>query len=238
MGADAAQLVTAVVQTSHAVPNMKILKRFLGNSPQKPAPAEDVSAPAMLDGGEDSRMNDLSPQAATRRELLRVLTRDTLRYCGIPESWIECQVLVVSTRKGDTHLHARLVMRHWDELLLRHVVAFEQRFMAEVLRYEPKAAEWLHSITWQFKMPDCPNTEMPSSQSWGLVAASRPGALPVAVPLLDSEGGPGSDDGPEPVDEVQQDLARLFAVRDSALADLQADEHPPHDFAPTQPGAR
>ncbi|MGE0329639.1 MAG: hypothetical protein AB7P37_02985 [Ramlibacter sp.] len=203
---------------------MKLLKRLLSGGPDQQAPK--LEAPSQVDGQEESRMTDLGSQTHTRRELLRVLTRDTLRYCGIPEGWVDCQVLVVNTRKGETHMHARLVVRHWDEQLLRHAVAFERRLMAEIHRFEPQASEWLHSITWQFKTDNCPVTEMPPPESWT--------GAPVAVSLLDTGGGPGSDDD-EPMSELEQDLAQLMAVRDSALAELRSDVP---DFAATQPGVR
>jgi hypothetical protein len=87
---------------------MKLLKRLLSGGPDQQAPK--LETPSQVDGQEESRMTDLGSQTHTRRELLRVLTRDTLRYCGIPEGWVECQVLVVNTRKGETHMHARLVV--------------------------------------------------------------------------------------------------------------------------------
>jgi hypothetical protein len=196
-------------------------------------PPPKLEAPSQADGQEHSRATELGSQTTTRRELLRVLTRDTARYCGIPEGWIECHVLVVSTRKGDTHLHARLVLRYWDDTLVRHVMAFEMRLRAEILRFEPQASDWLHSVTWEFKAENCPHLEMPPRDTWGKAAA------PASVMLLDSEGGPGSDDEDgQAVDDVQEDLAKLFAVRDSALAELKLDDEPPRDFAPTQPGRR
>lgn len=76
-------------------------------------------------------------------------------------------------------MHARLVVRHWDEQLMRaDAVAFEKRLMAEVQRFEPQASERLHSITWQFKADNCPYTEMPPPETWS--------GAPVAVSLLDT----------------------------------------------------
>lgn len=202
---------------------MKLLKRLLSGGPDQQAPK--LEAPSQADGQEESRVAELGSQTQTRRELVRVLTRDTLRYCGIPDGWVECQVLVVNTRKNETHMHVRLVVRHWDEQLLRYTMAFERRLMAEVQRFEPQASEWLHSITWQFKADNYPYAEMPPPDTWS-------GAP--AVSLLDSAGGPGSDYD-EPMSELEQDLAQLMAVRDSALADLRSDVP---DFAATQPGMR
>ncbi|MBX3652587.1 MAG: hypothetical protein KF686_00260 [Ramlibacter sp.] len=215
---------------------MKIIKNLFAKSSEAAASILPTEAPSQSDGHEDSRVTELGPQSATRRELVRVLVRDTLRYCGIPEGWVECQVLVVNTSRGDTHLHARLVIRHWDEQLLRYAMAFERRLMGEIEHFEPQASQWLHSITWQFKADDCPYPDMPPAQAWA-------GAVPEVALLDDSpqvgfgelstpepEPEPEPQAEPEPVDELQEDLARLFAVRDSALAELKAiAEDPPRN---------
>lgn len=202
---------------------MKLFKRLLSGGTDQQAPR--LEALSQADGQEDSRMTEQGSQTQTRRELVRVLTRDTLRYCGIPDGWVECQVLVVNTRKGETHMHARLVMRHWDEKLVRYSQAFERRLMAEIQRFEPQATDWLHSITWQFKADNYPYTEMPPPETWN--------GKPLAVSLLDNDSVDDNDS--QSVDELEQDLAQLMAVRDSALADLRSDLP---DFAATQPGTR
>jgi len=222
---------------------MKLFKRLLSNNQNDAtaAPESPFEGPAsqMTDGQEDSRLAEFGVQTQTRRELLRVLTRDTMRFCGVPDGWVECQVLVVNTRQGQTHLHCRLVIRHWDEMLLHYAVAMEQRLLREVERFEPGASEWLHSVTWQFRAENYPDTGLPRQGTWV--------GMP-AVNMLDTEGGPGSDAEPaypkaapslpEPQtdDDVASDLALLLAVRDSALADLRAEEEPVRDFMPTQPG--
>ena len=202
---------------------MKLFKRLLNGAPQPQAPKLEEPS-QMLDGQEESRLTELGNQMQTRRELVRVMTRDTARFCGIPDGWIECQVLVVNTRQGQPHMHARLVVRHWDEQLLRYAVAFERRLMTEIERFEPNSSEWLHSVTWQFKADNCPYPEMPPREAWT--------GQPLAVSLLDdTEGGPEFSES----QELEQDLAQLMAVRDSALAELRGDVP---DFAATQPGMR
>ena len=157
-----------------------------------------------------------------RRELIRVLARDTLRYSGIPSDWVECQVLILPSRSGETFMQARLVVKHWDERLLRYAFAFQRRLMAEIERFEPDAAQWLQSISWQYLVDlDCPYRDLPEPASW--TAHLRP-----AQP--DSQPAPLE---PEQ-DELQQDLQRLFAVRDAELA-TRADTDRDGDFAPTQP---
>lgn len=138
---------------------------------------------------------DFTAQLPTRRELLRVRTRNTLRLSGIPENWVESQVLL-EPEGGRTFLHLRLVVRHWDERLLRYALAFQTQLMREIERIDPQAREWLLSIVWQFPHDlICPHPELPQPSAWVDVA-------PVQA---------------EP-DDLQADLAQLLAVRDAEMA--------------------
>ena len=135
---------------------------------------------------------DFDAQLPTRRELLRVRTRNTMRLSGIPESWIEPQVWA-EPQGGRTFLHLRLVVRHWDERLLRYAVAFQTQLMTEIERIDPQARQWLVSIVWCFPHDiSCPFPELPQPSEW-----------------LDAKA--------LEVDAVESDLAQLFALRDAEL---------------------
>ena len=137
---------------------------------------------------------DFTAQLSTRRELLRVRTRNTLRLSGIPESWIEPQVLL-EPEGGRTFLHLRLVVRQWDERLLRYTFAFQTQLMREIERIDPQAREWLLSIVWQFPHDlACPYPELPQPSAWVDVQPAQP----------------------EP-DDLEADLAEFFAVRDAEM---------------------
>ena len=74
---------------------MSMIKRLFGGArpsePEASAPAE----PPGSDKTSDSRTFQVdNAQAGTRRELVRVMTRDTLRASGIPDGWIETQLLL------------------------------------------------------------------------------------------------------------------------------------------------
>jgi hypothetical protein len=124
-----------------------------------------------------------------------VRTRNTLRLSGIPESWIEAQVLLEPVG-GRTFMHLRLVVRHWDPRLMQFAVAFQRKLMEEIERIDPQAAQWLLSIVWAFP-PDlaCPYLELPQPSAWLEQEPAATGA-----------------------DELQSDLARLYAVRDADLS--------------------
>ncbi len=164
---------------------MELRKRLFGGAGE----TEGATAQPM-----DSSQ-DFAAQLPTRRELLRVRTRNTMRLSGIPEGWIEPQVLA-EPEGGRTFLHLRLVVRHWDERLFRYAVAFQTQLMTEIERIDPQARQWLLSIVWCFPLDmTCPYPELPQPSAWM-------DASPVE---------------PEP-DDVQSDLAQLLALRDAELA--------------------
>ena len=185
---------------------MDLIKRLFGGG-NKP----DLATPSQLDGRPEHAAIEADTQASKRRELVRVLTRDTLRATGVPESWVESQILLELSRGGQPFIHLRLVVKHWDERLMKYAVAFQRRLLLEISQFEPNVREWLLSITWQYEVGDvCPYLDMPDPATWAAAAARaqirQPAAAPVqAPPVL-------------PRDELQEDLARLYAVRDADLA--------------------
>ena len=177
---------------------MKKIFRSSGAAPLEPAaggPLDPIGAvPA---GGAPSHhaVDDFDAQVNTRRELLRIRTRNTLRVSGVPESWIEAQVLL-EPAGGRTFMHLRLAVRHWDPRLLQYAVALQRKLMEEIERIDPQAAQWLLSIVWAFP-PElaCPFPDLPQPSAW-----------------LDREPRPTG------ADELQSDLAQLYAVRDAEMS--------------------
>ena len=218
---------------------MSMIKRLFGGA--KPSDPE-VPAPAELPAGEqapDSRTFQVdNAQAGTRRELVRVMTRDTLRASGIPDGWIESQVLLELGRGGQTFVHLRLVVRQWDVRLLKYTVAFQSRLLEAIHAFDPTAREWLLTVSWQYQVDStCPFPDMPDPSVWleppphlgaPPPAAARPAPAPKPAPApaatelaAAAAAGPvTSVDVPldlEQPDEVSEDLAQLFAIRDAHL---------------------
>lgn len=177
---------------------MELMKKLFGGS--APTPLEPTGTlarePAMTQpAGVALTDTDFVAQVDIRRELLRVRTRNTLRLSGIPETWIEAQVLL-EPAGGRTFMHLRLVVRHWDQRLMRYAIAFQRKLMEEIERIDPQATQWLLSIVWVFPAElEAPDTELPQPSAW-----------------LDLEARPSGHD------ELASDLARLYAVRDADLS--------------------
>ncbi|SFU39490.1 hypothetical protein SAMN05216350_101726 [Polaromonas sp. YR568] len=132
------------------------------------APASSRDNPLTIEDGSDN---------ATRRQLVQVLLRDAVRKYGIPPRWIDCQMMVVSSRSRGPGMYVRLVVRQWDDRLLNYAHAFQTALMVEITRFEPQASQWLHGISWQLEVADsCPYRTMPDKSFWADPARPAPEA--------------------------------------------------------------
>ena len=102
--------------------------------------------------------------------------RDTLRSCGIPIEWVDVQASAVASRSGSHRLHVRLLLKHWDERLLKYLPLFESRLIAEIERYDHDVGNWLRSLSWQFAMDAYPHAVMPAPQVWRAPDPHAPGS--------------------------------------------------------------
>jgi hypothetical protein len=136
---------------------MGLIDRLFGSSGPPDAPQTRMPTPIPVPAGAD--------QNATRRELLRVVLRDTLARHGIPAAWIGSEVL--ATRGREPGVHLRLVLKHWEPRLLACTVALQKHIARRVGLYDPLAHNWLLGISWQFALADdsaCP--DMPDPTVW------------------------------------------------------------------------
>lgn len=242
---------------------MGLIHRIFGNGKVR-EPADGAST-QFRESEPDATQPQLPSRNAPRRELVQVILRDTMRKHGIPSDWIECRVLSTVNRSGRQGLHVNFVVRKAHDKLLSYVFAFQDSFERELARYEPRASDWLLSLGWEFQ--GVAAAEMPDPHTF-----AQSGPAPLVPPLVNPdwkapESGFGisrpleQDDEHEEAqavqaepghadDDVQRDLAALFAIRDAALAQpapgpgREPESEPeteveddPNDFQPTQPFA-
>ena len=165
---------------------------------------------------------------AVRKEVLKLVMRETLARNGIPESWLSADLLRTNSAKREQGIHVRLLLRHWDPRLLQHGVALEQEFYRRLLALDPLAPNWLMGFSWQFAMEDlsaCP--PLPHPGSWTSPAHGEAADDKPTTRAGDIIEGPVMI--PQTQDEVRADLERLLALRD--------DDMKKHGdgFAPTRP---
>jgi hypothetical protein len=207
--------------------------RIAASQTAPPAPRDNRDSPLTIEDGSEN---------ATRRQLIQVLLRDVLRKSGIPPEWIDCQMLLVSSRTRGHGMYVRLVVKHWDERLMNYLFAFQQTLMTDISRFEPNAAEWLHGISWQLDVEeDCPYGALPEKAFWvdpvkvvepapGIVMAT---AIPEVLADPDKPAFRSTTDDEET--NRARDLESLFAIRDQALEREAASGVTPVGYEKTQP---
>lgn len=220
---------------------MGIIKRIFKGKDKEGG--EPHSAPASIQFHEtDSAGDDDSGASrnASRRELVQVILRDTMRKHGIPSDWVDLRMLSTTTKAGRQGLHVSFIVKQAHDRLLTYVFAFQDSFTRELARFEPRASDWLLGLAWEFEGYVTPQrAAMPDPKVW---IASGPAAIePTAAtaqsfaPTMDP-----MDMDPLPpareADDVEEDLQALFAIRDAALARTEPEAPEEQDFEATRPG--
>ena len=149
-----------------------------------------------------------------RRDLVKVVLRETMRRHGIPSDWIECRALSVLTKQHKSGMHVQFLVLHSDHELLKWVHAFQESFWEQIVRMDPTAHDWLFSVGWEFYGKSVQDfSVMPDPTTWRAAAAAADADFQDTAPP--EEGG---DPGVEHED-LETDLQALQAVM-SMPADL------------------
>ena len=211
------------------------------------APARPTAPPSQLASAVSQLPRDGSKtDLGARREMLRVVLRDTLNRHGIPAAWITGETLLANSRDRHPGVHWRLVIKHWEPRLLTHGVALQNSLIKRVMTFDPMAAEWLTGVSWQFALAD--ESQCPPMPHPGLWTANPPVQPAVTTPMVpgasgDVISGPVriAGDGAAGDAATRADLEKLLAVRDADFKQhADAADAPGHDatqpmFLKTQP---
>ncbi len=189
-------------------------------------------APSVLPSGTQFQDSDVAPEDAAaarlalRRELVQVTLREAMRRHAVPSDWLEVRMLPVVSRRNKSGLHVQLIVKQGQGSLLTYIPAFQSGLMAEIEKFDPRAWEWLLSISWQFAgITSRSAAEAPAALGGRMGAAAAPAPAEAASPAATAAD-----------DDLSEDLQALYAIRDAALQDGAPTEAQP-DFEPTRPGA-
>lgn len=162
-----------------------------------------------------------------RKELVQVTLRETMRRHAVPSDWLEVRILPVLSRHGRSGMHVQLVVRQGEGSLLTYIPAFQSSFMAEIEKFDPRAWEWLLSISWQFSsITSRSGGDLPQAGDW------PPGRDATAAAATAAASATAAAEADE---EVMEDLQALFAIRDAALKPQAPDPRTHNDFEATRP---
>ncbi|MHB1198945.1 MAG: hypothetical protein ACYCZ6_05190 [Polaromonas sp.] len=194
-------------------------------TPHKTAPSANHDLPSTIQEGSEN---------AIRRQLVQVLLRDMLRRHGIPPHWIELQMLVVSSESRGAGLYVRLLIKQWDARLMTYAYALQNALLVEITRFEPRASDWLHGISWQFEMGDaCPYPSLPDKSFW--LEPTEPASHVVTPAPVAPVAEAVESTLPATEDDARQDLERLFQIRDQEIGKQTDGDHAPAGYEKTQP---
>lgn len=210
---------------------MNLFSIFGGGAARKRAkPASEFQTSGQPASGHSTSQLNVNSQG-NRRELLRVVLRDTMRRNGIPAEWITAETLTAMSRTREPGIYWRLSIKHWDERLPNHLVAIQNALITRLHAFDPMAQDWLTGISWQFALADesaCP--AMPHPGSW--TAEPRPAEQAAAAAQTSGDviAGPVSIESPS--GDVKADLERLMSVMDAQYHNESANSR---GYAATEP---
>lgn len=156
-------------------------------------------------------------QFTVRRDLLRLVLRDLMTRNAMPTAWLEVHVLAAASRQNARGVHARLVLKHWQPLILEYAPQLERQFIQRLMAMDPLADQWLLGLSWQLELPaDTPLKPLPRAGSW--TAIPHPHPRPARPePVAAAAAGGDVIEGPihiaSPAD-ARSDLDRLLADGD------------------------
>lgn len=213
---------------------MGLLQLLFGKKPAATKAAGKRSSPPQFASSNSVQGSASSPHGV-RKDLLRLVLRETLQRNGIPSGWLSADLLRTTTARREDGIHVRFLVREWEPRLMVHGVAFEKEYLQRLLLLDPLAVNWLMGFSWQFVLKDvsaCP--AMPHPGSWTAAPASTPMPRP-AEPQHSGDVIEGPVMVPEPQDSVRGDLDRLFAtLRDE---DVRRYDGQRGTYAPTRPAS-
>ena len=190
-----------------------------------PAPANNSSfQSSSVSGFATSSMLNQAPldarqQFTVRRDLLRLVLRDTLTRTGIPTAWVEIQAISATSSNKATGVHARFVVRHWNPQLMVHAPGLEHAFVQRLMALDPLADHWVMGFSWQLALAeDVAVAPLPRPGAWtSQLHAQREVAAPAAyLASADVIAGPvhiGTHAAP--TRGTKGDLERLLAEGDA-----------------------
>lgn len=154
----------------------------------------------------------------TRRQLLAMAVRDTLRTHGIPAPWVTTETLTAATTGKERGMHLRLILR--DRRLLPFAMDVQMSVSARITRLDPLSPGWMAGISWKMEAPeDASCAQLPDAGYWQRLISNPPAPTPMA----EAEAAPTA---------ARAVLDRLFG-EEAGLLSRQSRERP--DFSPTQP---
>lgn len=161
-------------------------------------------------GPESAPHSSTQQHTNIKRELIRVVLKDTLRLHGIPFDWLSCEIIIVPRGPDEEDLHIQLVLMKWHETFLRYAPALEQQLLRGLDRFDPMVDHSKYIISWRFSREcGCPFTVMPPPVIWSHEDAPVAADEDEAPSILDRRHAKRPPKATAPADGSQEPPANL-----------------------------
>jgi hypothetical protein len=123
-----------------------------------------VVAPSIRDINSDITTHDAY---AMKRDVISFALEDTLRSSGIPLDWIDCEVIDTSDNEGTRKTCIILVMKSWNENLLKQGLLIQKKILNQIDWIEPSLDYTKFDFSWRYGI-ECqsPYPELPPPPFW------------------------------------------------------------------------
>jgi len=197
---------------------MGMLDLLRGKKPSSPAkPRHSRSAPNSTQFVASQQAPVSNSPHSVRKDLLKLVLRETLARNGIPQPWVAADLLRTSSPRREQGVHVRFLVRMWDPRLMQFGPALEKEFLQRLLLLDPQAVQWLMGFSWQFALPDdFEAPALPHPSSWTATQPRDPEAR-MAPHTKPGDIIEGPVVIPRPAEDVRADLERLLAAGDDEM---------------------
>lgn len=121
-----------------------------------------------------SRLADATREQ-TRKELISMALRDTLKRYGFPAHCVAAEGVPGSSAGRSRGMHVQFVIRDCTPSFLPYAVAVQAAVRARLLRLDPFSASWVVGMSWRFEPVD--TNQWPQLSAPRRVDASAPSGV-------------------------------------------------------------
>jgi hypothetical protein len=102
-----------------------------------------------------------------KRDIIIFALQDTLRSSGIPLDWIDCEVIDTSDNDGKRKTCIILVMKSWNENLLKQGLLIQKKILNQIDWIDPSLDYTKFDFSWRYGI-ECqsPYPELPPPPFW------------------------------------------------------------------------
>lgn len=112
-------------------------------------------------------LNPAVHNVRSARELIRQSANETAQAYGLPDKWLNFEVVTISN-ESSAYFQLQVILERWDDRLWAHAYAFELAVRKRIREFDATTAGAVRAVLWRVE-PDagCPFDDLPVD-GWGV----------------------------------------------------------------------